>query len=485
MNPSRKIIPIAVAATSAAPASPTSLFACEAPSKVYARSVSGWFAAWRWVLVWVTQLFFYGMPWLQWNGRQAVLFDLEGQRFFLFGLALYPQDLIYLTALLIVSALALFLFTAVAGRVWCGFACPQTVYTEIFMWVERRIEGDRIARMRLDAAPWSGQKLARKGAKQTLWIAISLWTGFTFVGYFTPILALASSAATLAIGPWETFWVLFYGLATYGNAGYLREQVCKHMCPYARFQGAMFDRDTLIIGYDKLRGESRGSRPRSADPKALGLGDCIDCTLCVQVCPTGIDIRNGLQSNCIGCAACIDVCDSVMDKMNYPRGLIRYSTENALLQGAGSVGLRQRLLRPRVLVYGGLLLLVAGVFVTSLSLRSPFRVNVIRDRGVISRTVGNGVAENVYRLQLMNATEAVQRYRVDVQGPHGMALAQPVEIELRPIEERYVAVTVKLPSDAAMALAGQKLPLRFAVRQVAGSAQGAEVLEESTFWVPR
>ncbi|CAM3493771.1 cytochrome c oxidase accessory protein CcoG [Polaromonas hydrogenivorans] len=482
MNPSRKVIPIAVASSGAAAAS---LFAYEAPNKIYARAVSGWFAAWRWAMVWITQLVFYGLPWLQWNGRQAVLFDLEGQRFFLFGLALYPQDLIYLTALLIVSALALFLFTAVAGRLWCGFACPQTVYTEIFMWVERKTEGDRIARMRLDAAPWSVQKLARKAAKQTLWVAISLWTGFTFVGYFTPILTLAASTAVWSAGPWEVFWVLFYGTFTYGNAGYLREQVCKHMCPYARFQGAMFDRDTLIIGYDKARGESRGSRPRSADAKALGLGDCIDCTLCVQVCPTGIDIRNGLQSNCIGCAACIDVCDSVMDKMNYPRGLIRYSTENALAHGWSRAELRQHIVRPRVLVYGALLLVVAGVLVASISLRSPFRVNVIRDRGVMARTVANGVAENVYRLQVMNATETAQRYRVDIQGPHGMALAQPVDIELQPIEERYVPVTVRLPGAAAMALAGQKLPLRFEVRQLADSGTAAEVLEDSTFWVPR
>ena len=358
MSKSTKVIPIMVAANGATAALPSSY---EAPNKIYARAVSGWFAAWRWALVWITQLVFYGLPWLQWNGRQAVLFDLETQRFFLFGLALYPQDLIYLTALLILSALALFFFTAVAGRVWCGFACPQTVYTEIFMWVERRVEGDRIARMRLDAAPWTPQKFARKAAKQALWVAISLWMGFTFVGYFTPILTLASSITAWGAGPWESFWVLFYGLATYGNAGYLREQVCKHMCPYARFQGAMFDRDTLTIGYDRVRGESRGSRTRSADPKALGLGDCIDCTLCVQVCPTGIDIRDGLQSNCIGCAACIDVCDSVMDKMNYPRGLIRYSSENGLLNGWDRATLLKRILRPRVLIYGAILLLVASI----------------------------------------------------------------------------------------------------------------------------
>ena len=313
--------------------------------KIHARAVSGWFAAWRWLLVWGTQLLFYGLPWLPWNGRQAVLFDLGARRFYIFDLVLYPQDFIYLTALLVISAYALFLFTAVAGRLWCGFACPQTVYTEIFMWVERHFEGDRSARMRLDAAPWSADKLWRKGGKQAVWVAIGLWTGFTFVGYFTPIHTLwAEVWATLGLGaatqpglgPWEAFWVLFYGFATYGNAGYMREQVCKYMCPYARFQSAMFDKDTMIVSYDPGRGEPRGSRPRSlahAEVKAQGKGDCIDCTLCVQVCPTGIDIRDGLQYECISCSACIDVCDGVMDKMQYPRGLIRFATENGLEHG--------------------------------------------------------------------------------------------------------------------------------------------------------
>ena len=249
--------------------------------KIYARAVSGWFATWRWAMVWATQLVFYGLPWLPWNDRQAVLFDLGARRFYIFGMVLYPQDFIYLTALLVISAYALFLFTAVFGRVWCGFACPQTVYTEIFMWVERKIEGDRIARMRRDAAPWSLDKAWRALAKQSAWIAMALWTGFTFVGYFTPIRTLAGLVAQFALGPWELFWVLFYSLATYGNAGFLREQVCKYMCPYARFQSVMFDKDTLIVSYDTERGEPRGSRSRKADPKKLGKGDCIDCGLCV------------------------------------------------------------------------------------------------------------------------------------------------------------------------------------------------------------
>lgn len=475
-------IPI-YAATDTAPSS--DLFVVEAKNKIYVRAVTGWFAAWRWALVWITQLVFYGMPWLQWNGRQAVLFDLQGQRFFLFGLALYPQDLIYLAVLLMVSALALFFFTAVAGRLWCGYACPQTVYTEIFLWIERHTEGNHHARKRLDGMAWSPEKLARKTSKQILWLGLSLWTGFTFVGYFTPIQTLAATVPTLGMGPWEAFWVLFYGLATYGNAGYLREQVCKHMCPYARFQGAMLDRDTLVIGYDAARGESRGSRPRTADPQSLGLGDCIDCTLCVQVCPTGIDIRKGLQSNCIGCAACIDVCDSVMDQMHYPRGLIRYSTENGLAHGWNKGTLLKRVLRARVLIYGTLLLTITTALVVSIAQRSPVRMDIIRDRGVMARTTNDGAVENIYRLHLMNATESTQRYRIGVAGPVGMALRHPLEVELGPVEEHTVPVGVRLPSTQAAARAGQTVPFYFEVQLLGGEHDGHQVLERSTFHVPR
>ena len=477
---SKTIIPIRVVAGSAAPREPF----FEPRSKIYVRAVTGWFAAWRWALVWLTQLVFYGMPWLSWNGRQAVLFDLETQRFYLFGLSLYPQDLIYLTVLLVLCALALFFFTAVAGRLWCGFACPQTVYTEIFLWIERRVEGDHHARKRLDKGTWSAEKMARKGAKQGLWLGLSLWTGFTFMGYFTPIQALAATVPTLGMGPWEAFWILFYGLATYANAGYLREQVCKHMCPYARFQGAMFDRDTLIIGYDLLRGEARGSRPRGVNAQGLGLGDCIDCQLCLQVCPTGIDIRNGLQSNCIGCAACIDVCDSVMDKMNYPRGLIRYSTENGLQHGWDQPALLKRVLRVRVLVYGALLGLVTILFVASLQGRSPFKVDVIRDRGVMARVVQGGVVENVYRLHVMNSTESAQRYQVDVQGLLGLTLSSRVDIRLGPLEERTVPVSVRLPALQAAALAGQTLPIQFELTQVGRHDAAVRVREGSTFHLP-
>ncbi len=475
----RRVIPIQ-------PVEGDTVWLYEKQAKIYPRSVSGLFARWRWAMVWVTQLVFYGLPWLTWNDRPAVLFELASRRFYIFGLVLHPQDFIYLTVLLVISAGSLFLFTAVAGRLWCGFACPQTVYTEIFLWVERRIEGDRIARMRLDAAPWSLQKFARKAGKQAVWLGIGLWTGFSFVGYFTPIRQLWAEAFTLGFGPWEWFWVLFYGFATYGNAGFLREQVCLYMCPYARFQSAMFDRDTMIVSYDEQRGDPKGSRPRTADPQALGLGDCIDCKLCVQVCPTGIDIRDGLQYQCISCAACVDVCDGVMDKMNYPRGLIRFATQNGLVNRWSRSQTLRRVLRPRVLIYAGVLALICIAFVTSLALRSPFRVDVVRDRGSMARLVDDGAVENVYRLQLMNATESVQRYRVQLEDLAGGRISSRADIELGPAQARWLPLSVVLPANAARTLGPGAHAMHFRVERLpSGDEVGAAVREKSTFVVPR
>jgi len=448
--------------------------------KIYPRSVSGVFSRWRWALVWLTQIVFYGLPWLSWNERQAVLFDLEARRFYLFNLVLYPQDFIYLTGLLVISALSLFLFTAVAGRLWCGYACPQTVYTEMFMWIEHHIEGDRSARMRLDQGGWSLQRVTKKVSKHLIWAAIGLWTGFTFVGYFTPIQQLLAAVPALGLGPWETFWILFYGFATYGNAGFLREQVCKYMCPYARFQSAMFDHDTMIVTYDERRGEPRGARSRKADPKALGLGSCVDCTLCVQVCPTGIDIRQGLQYECIGCGACIDACDEVMDKVGYPRGLIKYSTQNAVAQGWSRTQIWRHVMRPRVLIYSGILLSITVALGVSLYLRTPLKLDVIRDRGALARIVEQGRIENVYRLQLMNATEQVQRFHLRVEGLSGVLLASDTEVEVLPTEVRSVAARVQVPYGAAEA---GSHPIHFSIQ--AQDNPDLQVREKSVFLVPR
>ena len=460
----------------------------ESEAKIYPRAVHGWFAVWRWVLVWMTQLLFYGLPWLSWNGRQAVLFDLESRRFLIFDLILYPQDFIYLTALLVVSAFGLFFFTAVAGRLWCGYACPQTVYTEIFLWIERHTEGDRAARIRLDKAGWGVDKLLRKGGKHVAWLTVSLWTGFTFVGYFEPIRTLGSDALRLGLSGWEAFWILFYGLATYGNAGYLREQVCKYMCPYARFQSAMLDRDTLIISYDAVRGEPRGPRSKKVDPVQKGLGACVDCHQCVHVCPTGIDIRKGLQYECIGCAACIDVCNDVMDKFGYERGLIRYATQNGIQRRWTTAQQWRRVFRPRVLIYGAILLLVSGALVWSLAMRLPFKVDVVRDRAALAREVEDGMVENVYRLQLMNAAESTQRFQLDVRGIQGLRVASPLgPLVLTPAEARWVTVSLRLPPASAQQLGSGVHPMQFSIRRIASPETSAEreLLEKSTFVVAR
>lgn len=388
----------------------------EARKKVYPRRVRGRFDNWRILFVIVTQAVFLGLPWLTWNSRQAVYFDLVDRKFYLFELTIFPQDLIYLCALLLSAAFGLFVWTTIAGRLWCGYSCPQTVYTEIMLWIEAWLEGDRAKRIKLDQQPMHWTKLRIKLTKHLLMIAFSLWTGFTLVGYFTPIRELAKQTVQLDYGPWEAFWVFFYAGFTYLLAGFLREQVCKYMCPYARFQSVMFDADTLIISYDEKRGEPRGARKKGDDPKTLGLGDCVNCHICVQVCPVGIDIRNGLQYECIGCAACIDACDDVMDKLGYPRGLIRYTTENALEGQYNEKRIWSRLWRPRVLLYSLVLVAVLATSITGLVLRKPFRVDVMRDRAMLVRETDDGWLENSYSLKIINVSEQDQRFRITVRG---------------------------------------------------------------------
>jgi cytochrome c oxidase accessory protein FixG len=415
-----------------------------AAPKIYPRETDGLFQTLRRTAMFVLLGLYYAMPWLAWNGRQAVLFDLPARKFYVLGLTFWPQDFFYLSWLLILAGLSLFFFTALAGRLWCGYACPQTVWTEAFLWIERAFEGDRSRRMKLDAAPWSAGKLARKGGKQATWIAFALWTGFTFVGFFTPIRDLGPRVLTFSLGPWETFWTLFYAFATYGNAGFLREQVCKYMCPYARFQGAMFDPNTLVIAYDTARGEPRGSRRKGSDYKAAGLGDCIDCTFCVQVCPTGIDIRDGLQYECIACGACIDACDAVMDKVSYPRGLIRYATEESL------AGRPSKILRPRVVIYFLLLAAGFGAFAWSVTHRLPLLVDVVRDRNALYRVASDGAIENAYTLKIMNKGDESRRYRVTLEdaGPIAFAGGVAPEAAVASGEVHALPVTLRAPAGA-------------------------------------
>ena len=430
--------------------------------KIQPRAVHGVFANWRIALVLLTQTLYYGIPWLQWDHRQAVLFDLAARKFYIFGLVFWPQDFVYLTGLLILSALSLFLFTAVAGRLWCGYACPQTVYTEVFMWVENWLEGDHLARRKLDQSPWNANKLRKRGLKHAVWFAIALWTGFTFVGYFTPIQTLAAETIQANLGPWETFWILFYAFATWGNAGFMREQVCKYMCPYARFQSVMFDSDTLTVTYDTSRGEPRGSRSKRADHKALGLGDCVDCSVCVQVCPTGIDIRDGLQYECIGCAACIDGCDQIMDKMGYPRGLIRYTTENVVKGKYPDTGIVRHVLRPRTIIYTVLLTLIAGAFLYSLATRVPLNVGVVRDRAALSKETDEGMIENVYRLQIINKDGQAHRYTIQAHGIENLELETATrDIAAAPLQT--IDIPVSLTADPAE-LKGRSIAVTFTIQ---------------------
>ncbi|UNK48782.1 4Fe-4S binding protein [Lysobacter sp. S4-A87] len=497
--------------------------------KIYPRDVDGGFQTWRKIAVVLLLGMFYVFPWLRWDGRQAVLFDLPARKFYVFGLNFWPQDFVFLAMLLVIAGFALFFFTALAGRLWCGYACPQTVWTEVFLWMEQWTEGDRNARMKLDAGPWNRNKILRKGSKHALWLVFALWTGFTFVGFFTPITDLAARTPLFGSAPgwgnWELFWVLFYALATWGNAGFLREQVCKYMCPYARFQSAMFDRNTLIIAYDPMRGEPRGPRKRGMtgaaerrgllDPAtaydyamraahyavssvvAAGttavtdsglkvaplpkfapeeLGDCIDCTICVQVCPTGIDIRNGLQYECIACGACIDACDDVMDKMGYPKGLIRYSTQNAI------DGKPTRVLRPRVFVYGLLLLALCAGWAWGVGHRSPLIAEVLRDRNALYRETGDGRIENGYTLKLVNKDVKAQRFRLTVQAPAGIALVGSgtsggTQVIDAPAEQVLnLPLTLSSPKDVR-----GKQEIVFKVQRIDGAAQ-ADV--PSTFFGP-
>ena len=436
---------------SAAGGAPPELYASH--QKVYPREIGGRYATLRWIALCVLLGLFYGLPWVQWDGRQAVLFDLPERKFYIFALTFFPQDFYLLTWLLIIAALSLFFFTALAGRLWCGYACPQTVWTQVFVWMERIAEGNWARRIRLDKGPFSTGKLGRKALKQALWISFALFTGFAFVGFFVPIRSLAPSLVAGGIGFWAWFWILFYGFATYGNAGFMREQVCMYLCPYARFQSAMFDRDTLLISYDEAR------------------GDCIDCTICVQVCPTGIDIRKGLQYECIACAACIDACDPVMDKVGRPRGLIRYSTQ------AEMEGRKSRLLRPRVVIYGTLLSLLVGGFALAIALRVPVNVDVLRDRNTLYRGLPDGGIENVFSIRIINKDQRSHDFRITTMGLPDATVDSDATLHPVPAEAvRTVVVRVRVPPDHAHG--GHD----FQVLVVAADAPGIAVRSRARFF---
>lgn len=438
------------------PIHPKKVKAKSSDNLIHTRSFTGLFRTLRVGGAGLLFLAFFGTVWLNWGGRQAVLWDLAESKFHIFGATFWPQDFILLSALLIICAFGLFAITVFAGRVWCGYTCPQSSFTWLFMWCEKMTEGERNQRIKLQAAPWSLNKLARRSAKHTLWLGISVLTGLTFVGYFTPIRPLAAELLTWQIGGVSLFWVLFFTGATYINAGWLREAVCMHMCPYARFQSVMFDKDTLTISYDTTRGEHRGPRKRDVQPAKVGLGDCIDCQLCVQVCPTGIDIRDGLQMECIGCAACIDACDSIMDKMGYARGLVSYTSEHQLQGG------KTHLLRPRLIGYSAVLLVMIAALVVALIERPMVSLDVTKDRGMF-RENSQGLIENIYSLKVINKTQQRQDYRLELVDAEGFQLQGKTQVSLAAGEIVDIPVSVALLADTP---ASSSQTLRFKVTDV-------------------
>lgn len=438
------------------PIHPKKVKAKSSDNLIHTRSFTGLFRTLRVAGAGLLFLAFFGTVWLNWGGRQAVLWDLAESKFHIFGATFWPQDFILLSALLIICAFGLFAITVFAGRVWCGYTCPQSSFTWLFMWCEKVTEGERNQRIKLQAAPWSLNKLARRSAKHTMWLGISVLTGLTFVGYFTPIRPLAAELLTWQMGGVSLFWVLFFTGATYINAGWLREAVCMHMCPYARFQSVMFDKDTLTISYDAARGEQRGPRKRDVQPAEVGLGDCIDCQLCVQVCPTGIDIRDGLQMECIGCAACIDACDSIMDKMGYARGLVSYTSEHQLQGG------KTHLLRPRLIGYSAVLLVMIAALVVALIERPMVSLDVTKDRGMF-RENSQGLIENIYSLKVINKTQQRQDYRLELVDAEGFQLQGKTQVSLAPGEIVDVPVSVALLADTP---ASSSQTIRFKVTDV-------------------
>lgn len=413
------------------------VFLYQSAARIQPRQAKGRYANLRVLAMLALLGFYYVLPWLSWHGTPLVLFDLPARRFHLFGLTLVPQDLILLTGLLLVAALTLFFFTTLGGRLWCGYACPQTVWTEAFLWMEQLCEGDRYDRIKLDRSPWNRNKILRRGSRHVLWVVFSLFTGLTFVAYFVPAPELFGSVAHGELLGWPLFWTLFYGFMTWGNAGFMREQVCKYMCPYARFQSAMFDRDTLIIAYDEKRGEPRKSFARQLGQKA---GDCVDCSLCVQVCPTGIDIRKGLQYECIACAACVDACNTVMDSTGKPHGLIRYTSARH------DAGGPFRIFRPRAIGYGVVWVAACVALLALVGTHRLLRMDVLRDRHTLYREMADGAIENVYTLKITNDDDEAHRLKVEARLADGTALeAVPDVVELAAGETRAALVSLRTP----------------------------------------
>lgn len=381
--------------------------------RVHPRFVTGKYQNIRLVMMYSILLAFLVMPWLKWDGRQAILFDVIEPKFYIFGATFMPQDFYFFAFVFMIAAILLFMVTVYAGRVWCGYACPQTIYVHLYQYTEKLIIGERNKRIKFDAEPMSGKKFAKLAVLHSLWLIYSVITAFTFVALVAGVSDLLNTGQTLFFMGWSKMTWFFMGLitfVTYINAAYMREHMCVHICPYGRFQSVMFDKDTLIVSYDYERGEPRGASKKNRETS--GLGDCVDCTMCVQVCPTGIDIRNGLQIDCIQCAACVDACNDVMDKIGKPRGLIRYTTERQLVDKQPT-----KIISPRIFAYifvlGAIIVAATAVFIG----RNPLELDIRHDRKQLSVAGRDGRIENSYVLKIVNKTNERHVYHVRLDEP--------------------------------------------------------------------
>lgn len=424
----------------------------EKSDKIYTRKITGLYQNIRRYTGLPLIAGFLLLPWFVIDGRPAVLFDLPARQFHVLWLTFWPQDFMLLAWLLIISAFTLFTVTTSLGRVYCGFTCPQTVWTLMFISVEHFFEGDRNKQIKLDQSPWNFNKIWRKSSKHAVWVLIAFITGVTFIGYFVPIRELllgllpyrdsVSGMMTIDANPVAAFWTLFFTTATYLNAGWMREQVCKYMCPYARFQSVMYDNNTLSVHYDTKRGESRGARKPKDDYKAKGLGDCIDCSWCVQVCPVDIDIRDGLQYECINCGLCVDACNAVMDKMQYPRGLVRFTSEDELKTGVF------KFLRPRIIGYALAVTAMMSAFVYTISTRTPLSVDVIRDRGARMYRISGDQVQNVYTVKINNMDNNPHTYSVGVEGDYPFEVKNYRPVQILAGEVFTVPLRISVPRKA-------------------------------------
>ncbi len=432
--------------------------------KVYPKLAHGAFRTVKWLVMAATLGLYYALPWLRWNRGpdlpdQAVLLDIAHNRFFFFFLEIWPQEFYYVTGLLVLAALALFLITALAGRVWCGYACPQTVWTDLMIVVERFWQGDRNARIALDRRPWGPVKLFKKGMTHLTWLAIGLATGGALVFYFRDAPTLAGELVTGTAPPIAYLFLGLFALTTYGLGGIAREQVCTYMCPWPRIQGAMVDSETLLVGYRAHRGEPRGAHKKGQSWE--GRGDCVDCAACVAVCPAGIDIRDGSQLECIQCALCIDACNDIMDKVGRPRGLISYDTiakQEAATQGKTAP---LRLIRPRTLLYAGLIALVGAIMLAALLNRSTLQINVLADRNPPFVLLSDGGIRNGYTVKILNKLHEPRAFTLRVSGLPDARLAivgmsADAAIRVTTDDLREVRVLVTVPAAALTQARGRQ-----------------------------